>query len=82
MRRFTNLERAQVQQADVNDLLRDAIALLRSELERPKVEVKVDFNDLRPLNCKPQQLCSVFLGTSSKCDGSPSRRRRNPHQQR
>ena len=61
MRRFTNLERAQVQQADVNDLLRDAIALLRSELERPKVEVKVNFDDLRPLNCKPQQLCSVFL---------------------
>ena len=41
--------------------LRDAIALLRAELERPKVKVKVDFEDLRPLNCKPQQLCSVFL---------------------
>jgi signal transduction histidine kinase len=61
VRRIASLERDLVQQADVNELLRDAIALWRAELDHPKAEVMVDLNDLPPLNCKPQQLGSVFL---------------------
>jgi signal transduction histidine kinase len=60
MQRFTSLERVQIQRADVNELLRDAIALLQPELD-PKVEVTVDLDELRPLDCKPRQLCAVFL---------------------
>jgi signal transduction histidine kinase len=60
MQRFTNLDRAQVQQADINDLLRDAIALLQPELG-PTTEVISELNELHPLNCRPRQLCAVFL---------------------
>jgi signal transduction histidine kinase len=60
MQRFTSLERSQLQPADVNELLKDAIALLQAELDS-RVEVVVDLNELRPLDCKPQQLCIVFL---------------------
>jgi signal transduction histidine kinase len=60
MQRFTGLDRAQVQQANVNDLLKDATDFLRPELNS-KAEVILDLNELRPLACKPKQLCAVFL---------------------
>jgi len=60
MQRFTGLERAQVQEANVNDLLKDALDFLRPDLDS-KGEVVLDLNELRPLACKPRQLCTVFL---------------------
>jgi signal transduction histidine kinase len=60
MQRFTSLERDRMQEADVNDLLRDPSALFQPELD-PNVELIVDLDELPPLNCKPRQLCAVFL---------------------
>jgi two-component system, NtrC family, sensor kinase len=60
MQRFTRLERVQLQRADVNELLRDAIALLQPELG-PTMEIISELNELHPLNCRPRQLCAVFL---------------------
>jgi len=60
MQRFTGLERAQVQEANVNDLLKDALDFLRPDLDS-QGEVVLDLNELRPLACKPGQLCTVFL---------------------
>jgi signal transduction histidine kinase len=60
MQRFTNLDRAEEQAVDLNDLLRDTIALLQSEL-KPSAEVTLDLKPLPPLKCRPQQLSAVFL---------------------
>jgi signal transduction histidine kinase len=60
MQRFTNLDRAEEQVADVNELLRDTIGLLQSELNQ-RAEVILDLKPLLPLRCRPQQLSAVFL---------------------
>jgi two-component system, NtrC family, sensor kinase len=60
MQRFTNLDRAEEQAADVNELLRDTIGLLQSELNQ-KAEVTLDLKPLPPLKCRPQQLSAVFF---------------------
>lgn len=60
MQRFTNLDRAEEQTADVNELLRDTIGLLQSELNQ-RAEVTLDVKPLPPLKCRPQQLSAVFL---------------------
>ena len=60
MQRFTNLDRAEEQTVDVNELLRDTIGLLQSELKE-RAEVVLDLKPLSPLKCRPQQLSAVFL---------------------
>jgi signal transduction histidine kinase len=60
MQRFTNLDRAEEQAVDLNELLRDTIGLLQSELNR-NAQVALDLKPLPPLKCKPQQLSAVFL---------------------
>jgi signal transduction histidine kinase len=60
MQRFTNLDRAEEQAVDLNELLRDTIGLLRSELNK-NAEVTLDLKPLAPLRCRPQQLSAVFL---------------------
>jgi two-component system, NtrC family, sensor kinase len=60
MQRFTNLDRAEEQTVDVNELLRDTIGLLQSELNE-RAEVVLDLKPLSPLKCRPQQLSAVFL---------------------
>jgi signal transduction histidine kinase len=60
MQRFTGLDRAELRQVNVNDLLKDATDILRPELDS-KAEVILDLDDLRPLACKPKQLCTVFF---------------------
>ncbi|HYP08058.1 MAG TPA: HAMP domain-containing sensor histidine kinase [Bryobacteraceae bacterium] len=58
MQRFSNLDMAEVQSANVNDLITDVAALL----DRPedKVEVEMDLQPVPPLVCRPQQLSAVF----------------------
>ena len=60
MQRFTNLDRAEEQAVDLNELLRDTVGLLHSELNKT-AEVTLDLKPLAPLRCKPQQLSAVFL---------------------
>jgi len=60
MQRFTNLDRAEEQVADVNELLKDTIGLLQSELNQ-RAEVTLNLKPLPRLKCKPQQLSAVFL---------------------
>jgi two-component system, NtrC family, sensor kinase len=60
MQRFTNLDRAEEQAVDLNELLRDTVGLLQSELNQ-SAEVTLDLKPLSPLKCKPQQLSAVFL---------------------
>jgi signal transduction histidine kinase len=60
MQRFTNLDRAEEQAADINELLTDTVGLLQSELN-PNAEVTLDLRPVGPLKCRPQQLSAVFL---------------------
>jgi signal transduction histidine kinase len=58
MQRFTNLDRAEVQSADLNELIDDVVALIASRSEGASV-----VSDLQPLPrvvCRPQQLSAVF----------------------
>ena len=59
MQRFTNLDAAEVQAANVNDLINDVAALLEPKYEG-KVEVKIDLHPVPPLVCRPQQISAVF----------------------
>lgn len=61
LRRFVNLEEAEVRPADLNELLTDVTLLHREELD--KAHVKVDFDleqSLPKLNCRPQLLTAAF----------------------
>ena len=61
MQRFSNLDKAEVIEADMNELLSDAVAMVR-----PQVSSKIMFElDLRPLPlllCRPTQMSAVFHG--------------------
>ena len=60
MQRFSNLDAAEVQAANVNDLINDVAALLEPKY-KGKVEVKIDLHPVPPLVCRPQQISAVFL---------------------
>lgn len=59
MQRFTNLDSAEVQPADLNDMLRDVAALVDPEL-RKKAQLEMELQPVPPLVCRPQQLSVVF----------------------
>ena len=59
MQRFSNLDMAEVQSANVNDLIADVAALLEPRYEG-KVEVHMNLQPVPPLVCRPQQLSAVF----------------------
>ena len=59
LQRFTNLDKADIQPADVNELVGDVVALLEPEI-KDKVKVELELQPLRPLLCRPQQLSAVF----------------------
>src|SRR5262249_8185986 len=58
--RLTNLDRAEEQGVDLNELLRDTIGLVQSELNQ-RAEIVLDLQPLPILKCRPQQLSAVFL---------------------
>jgi signal transduction histidine kinase len=64
MQRFTNLDRAEVQQVDLNSMLSDVNALLEPHLKM-KAQVTLDLDRLPPLMCRPQQLGAVFYSLVS-----------------
>jgi signal transduction histidine kinase len=59
MQRFTNLDKAEVQSVNLNDLLTDVAALVQSQVPRGAT-VRLDLKPLKPLVCRPQQLSAVF----------------------
>lgn len=59
MQRFTNLDKAEVQAANVNEILADVSALLESNYKGRAV-VDLELQPLPELVCRPQQLSAVF----------------------
>lgn len=58
IQRFTDLDRAEIQSIDLNELLSDSLA----QLEVPEdVDVEFYFDALPPLICRPRNLNLVFL---------------------
>jgi signal transduction histidine kinase len=59
MQRFTNLDRAEIQSANINEILGDVAALLESRPES-KVKLEMKLQPVPQLICRPQQLSAVF----------------------
>ena len=59
MKHLTNLDRAEEQMVDLNELWTSTAALLHGELEH-QAEVTLDLNPLPRLKCRPQQMSAVF----------------------
>lgn len=59
MKRLTNLDRAEEQVTDLNELWRDTVVLLSGTLER-KADVVLALKPLPPVRCRPQQIGAVF----------------------
>jgi signal transduction histidine kinase len=59
MQRFTNLDKAEVQSANINDILGDVAALLEPRY-KDKATVEMDLRPVPELVCRPQQLSAVF----------------------
>ncbi|MGH9657575.1 MAG: sensor histidine kinase [Bryobacteraceae bacterium] len=73
MQRFTNLDRAEVQSANLNDILGDVAALIEPQIQG-EVKLSLRLDSLAPINCRPQQLSAVFSTLISNaveaCNGS------------
>jgi two-component system NtrC family sensor kinase len=59
MQKLSNLDKTEVQEADLNGLLTDIVALLEPEA-RGRVRFELRLEALPPLVCRPQQLSAVF----------------------
>lgn len=61
MQRFANLDRADVQDVNLNEMLEDVVAVVRGEL-RKNVPIELDLRPVPLVRCQPQPLNSVFAG--------------------
>ncbi|HEX9637075.1 MAG TPA: HAMP domain-containing sensor histidine kinase [Acidobacteriota bacterium] len=59
IQRFTNLERAEILAADLNQLLSDSAALMEPEL-RENVRLDLQLQPVPPVVCRPEQMSAVF----------------------
>ncbi len=59
IQRFTNLDRAEVQSANMNDLLNDVVALIRAE-RAGSAPIATDLRPVPQVICRPQQLSAVL----------------------
>lgn len=59
MQRFTYLDQAEVQPADVNELIRDVAALVAPEL-KSSTQLDLRLQPVSPVVCHPQQISIVF----------------------
>jgi signal transduction histidine kinase len=59
MQRFTNLDQADVQKIDLNELLSDVAALIEPQLPK-NAKLELDLEPVNPFVCRPQQLSAVF----------------------
>jgi signal transduction histidine kinase len=69
MQRFTNLDRAEVQQVNLNDLLSDVCAMVQPQ-DGDKVAVQLDLSPIPLMVCRPQQLSAVFSGLLNNAVGA------------
>jgi signal transduction histidine kinase len=61
LRRFVNLEEAELKSADLNELLSDVTLLHESEIEEAHVQLEMDLESTLPrLTCRPQLLSTAF----------------------
>ncbi|MCP5111300.1 MAG: FHA domain-containing protein [bacterium] len=60
IQRFTNLDRAEIQSVDLNELLSDVIALSEAQPGEQPVEIEFASESLPLVICRPQQLSTVF----------------------
>lgn len=59
MQRFTNLDKAEIQAANINDILSDVTALVEPRY-KGQATIRMDLKPVPPLVCRPQQLSAVF----------------------
>ena len=59
MQRFTNLDQADIQSTDLNELLKDVAALVDPSLKQHR-KVELQLQPIPPVVCRPQQLSIVF----------------------
>jgi len=59
IQRYSNLDRAEVQDADLNQMLRDVVALTEAESGAAGRFV-LDLNPLKPFRCRPAQISAAF----------------------
>ena len=72
LQRFINLEEAELQSANINELINDVSILFEPEV-KGNVKLEFDFQPVPTLMCRPQLLSSVFSSLVSNalkaCDG-------------
>lgn len=59
MKRLSNLDQAEEQVVDLNELWTDTVALLHGELAE-RIEVRFDLKPIPPLRCRRQQMSAIF----------------------
>jgi signal transduction histidine kinase len=59
MKNVTNLDRAEDRATDINELWRDTVELLQSEIA-PKAKVDLDLQPVPKMTCRPEQIAAVF----------------------
>jgi signal transduction histidine kinase len=59
LQRFTNLDQAEIQNVNVNDLLSDVAALVRPEIPAG-ANLGLELQPVPPVTCRPQQISAVF----------------------
>lgn len=59
MQRFTNLDQADVQNANLNELITDVAALIQPQLSA-SAKIDLDLKPVPPVVCRPQQMSAVF----------------------
>ena len=75
MQRLTNLDRAEIMAVDLNELLRDVLEMMESQLE-DKIEIELDLHPLPKTTVRPQQISAVFsnlLQSTAEKFGTPAK---------
>lgn len=73
MKQLTNLDRAEEQMVDLNELWSSSVDLLQGELD-PKANVLLELKPLPKVKCKPQQMSAVFTNLLRNSANSMDRR--------
>jgi signal transduction histidine kinase len=76
LQRVTNLDRADIQLVDINALLQDVAYLLESEIRVRQCDLKLEFAEVPPVMCRPQQISAVLtniFNLLSEMNGQPGK---------
>jgi signal transduction histidine kinase len=60
LRKFSRLDEAEIQKADIHEGIDSTLTLVHHELKN-KVDVIKEYGDIPPINCYPNQLNQVFM---------------------